>query len=86
MSNGNIIVTSTVNKVTWVVDESSYKRALKRIKSLKSAHEKPAKALEAAQKRASQSEGKAALAAAKAQTAKLRQAKQISAEQQKQAQ
>ncbi len=43
MSNGNIIVTSTVNKVTWVVDESSYKRALKRIKSLKSAHEKPAK-------------------------------------------
>lgn len=86
MSNGNIIVTSTVNKVTWVVDESSYKRALKRIKSLKSAHEKPAKALEAAQKRASQSGGKAALAAAKAQTAKLRQAKQISAEQQKQAQ
>lgn len=86
MSNGNIIVTSTVNKVTWVVDESSYKRALKRIKSLKRAHEKPAKALEAAQKRASQSEGKAALAAAKAQTAKLRQAKQISAEQQKQAQ
>lgn len=86
MSNGNIIVTSTVNKVTWVVDESSYKRALKRIKSLKNAHEKPAKALEAAQKRASQSEGKAALAAAKAQTAKLRQAKQISAEQQKQAQ
>ncbi len=86
MSNGNIIVTSTVNKVTWVVDESSYKRALKRIKSLKSAHEKPAKALEAAQKRASQSEGKAALAAAKAQAAKLRQAKQISAEQQKQAQ
>ncbi|HDS5968272.1 chemotaxis protein [Klebsiella pneumoniae] len=86
MSNGNIIVTSTVNKVTWEVDESSYKRALKRIKSLKSAHEKPAKALEAAQKRASQSEGKAALAAAKAQTAKLRQAKQISAEQQKQAQ
>lgn len=86
MSNGNIIVTSTVNKVTWVVDESSYKRALKRIKSLKSAHEKPAKSLEAAQKRASQSEGKAALAAAKAQTAKLRQAKQISAEQQKQAQ
>lgn len=86
MSNGNIIVTSTVNKVTWVVDESSYKRALKRIKSLKSAHEKPAKVLEAAQKRASQSEGKAALAAAKAQTAKLRQAKQISAEQQKQAQ
>ncbi|HFK3783541.1 TPA: chemotaxis protein [Klebsiella oxytoca] len=86
MSNGNIIVTKTVNQVEWLVDESSYKRALKRIKSLKSAHEKPAKALEAAQKRASQSEGKAALAAAKAQTAKLRQAKQISAEQQKQAQ
>ncbi|MFA7936092.1 chemotaxis protein [Klebsiella oxytoca] len=86
MSNGNIIVSKTVNQVEWLVDESSFKRALKRIKSLKSAHEKPAKALEAAQKRASQSEGKAALAAAKAQTAKLRQAKQISAEQQKQAQ
>ncbi|HDU3555729.1 TPA: chemotaxis protein [Klebsiella quasipneumoniae subsp. similipneumoniae] len=86
MSNGNIIVSKTVNQVEWLVDESSFKRALKRIKSLKTEHEKPAKALEAAQKRASQSEGKAALAAAKAQTAKLRQAKQISAEQQKQAQ
>lgn len=83
---GNIIVTKTVNQVEWLVDESSYKRALKRIKSLKSAHEKPAKALEKAQMRTAQSEGKAALAAAKAQTAKLRQAKQISAEQQKQAQ
>ncbi|MFW4020377.1 chemotaxis protein [Klebsiella pneumoniae] len=86
MSNGNIIVSKTVNQVEWLVDESSFKRALKRIKSLKTEHEKPAKALEAAQKRASQSEGKAALAAAKAQTAKLLQAKQISAEQQKQAQ
>ncbi|WP_427154014.1 chemotaxis protein [Klebsiella oxytoca] len=86
MSNGNIIVSKTVNQVEWLVNESSFKRALKRIKSLKTEHEKPAKALEAAQKRASQSEGKAALAAAKAQTAKLRQAKQISAEQQKQAQ
>ena len=86
MSNGNIIVSTLTNRVEWLVDESSYKRALKRIKSLKSAHEKPAKALEAAQKRTAQSEGKAALAAAKAQTAKLRQAKQISAEQQKQAQ
>lgn len=86
MSNGNIIVSKTVNQVEWLVDESSFKRALKRIKSLKTEHEKPAKALEAAQKRASQSEGKTALAAAKAQTAKLRQAKQISAEQQKQAQ
>ena len=86
MSNGNIIVSTLTNRVEWLVDESSYKRALKRIKSLKSAHEKPAKALEAAQKRTAQSEGKAALAAAKAQTAKLRQAKQISTEQQKQAQ
>ncbi|EPR9617579.1 chemotaxis protein [Escherichia coli] len=86
MSNGNIIVSKTVNQVEWLVDESSFKRALKRIKSLKTEHEKPAKALEAAQKRASQSEGKAALAAAKAQTAKLRQAEQLSKQQQKQAQ
>ena len=86
MSNGNIIVSTLTNRVEWDVDRTSYGRALKAVKSLKSAHEKPAKALEAAQKRASQSEGKAALAAAKAQTAKLRQPKQISAEQQKQAQ
>ncbi|VAP92512.1 Uncharacterised protein [Klebsiella pneumoniae] len=86
MSNGNIIVSKTVNQVEWLVDESSFKRALKRIKSLKTEHEKPAKALEAAQKRTAQSEGKAALAAAKAQTAKLRQAEQLSKQQQKQAQ
>ncbi|EIW9589174.1 chemotaxis protein [Klebsiella pneumoniae] len=86
MSNGNIIVSTLTNRVEWDVDRTSYGKALKAVKSLKAAHEKPAKALEAAQKRASHSEGKAALAAAKAQTAKLRQAKQISAEQQKQAQ
>ncbi len=86
MSNGNIIVSTLTNRVEWDVDRTSYGKALKAVKSLKAAHEKPAKALEAAQKRTAQSEGKAALAAAKAQTAKLRQAKQISAEQQKQAQ
>ncbi|HBQ5450231.1 TPA: chemotaxis protein [Klebsiella pneumoniae] len=86
MSNGNIIVSTLTNRVEWDVDRTSYGKALKRIKSLKAAHEKPAKALEKAQRRTAQSEGKAALAAAKAQTAKLRQAKQISAEQQKQAQ
>ncbi|MCD5925152.1 chemotaxis protein [Klebsiella pneumoniae] len=86
MSNGNIIVSTLTNRVIWDVDQTSYGKALKAVKSLKAAHEKPAKALEKAQKRATQSEGKAALAAAKAQTAKLRQAKQISAEQQKQAQ
>lgn len=47
-------------------------KSQKKIISLKAAHEKPAKALEKAQKRTVQSEGKAALAAAKAQTAKLR--------------
>ncbi|HCI5948127.1 TPA: chemotaxis protein [Klebsiella quasipneumoniae subsp. quasipneumoniae] len=82
----NIIVSKTVNQVEWSVDRTSFGRAMKAVKSLKAAHERPAKALEAAQKRTAQSEGKAALAAAKAQTAKLRQAKQISAEQQKQAQ
>ncbi|HFT7899171.1 TPA: chemotaxis protein [Klebsiella pneumoniae] len=86
MSNGNIIVSTLTNRVEWNVDRTSYGKALKAVKSLKAAHEKPAKALEAAQKRASQSEGKAALAAAKAQTAKLRQAEQLSKQQQKQAQ
>ncbi|MHA0996214.1 chemotaxis protein [Enterobacter ludwigii] len=86
MANGNIIVTKTVNEVTWSVDRTSYGRALKAVKSIKAAHEKPAKALEKAQKRTAQSEGKSALAAAKAQTARLRQAEQLSKQQQKQAQ
>lgn len=86
MANGNIIVTETVNEVTWSVDRTAFGRALKAVKSIKAAHEKPAKALEKAQKRTVQTEGKAALAAAKAQTAKLRQAEQLSKQQQKQAQ
>lgn len=86
MANGNIIVTKVVNEVTWGVDRTSYGRALKAVKSIKAAHEKPAKALEKAQKRTAQSEGKAALAAARAQTAKLRQAQQLGKEQQRQAQ
>ncbi|MHA5029198.1 chemotaxis protein [Enterobacter mori] len=83
---GNIIVSTLTNRVVWDVDQTSYGKALKAVKSIKSAHEKPAKALEKAQKRTIQSEGKAALAAAKAQTAKLRQAEQLSKQQQKQAQ
>lgn len=86
MANGNIIVTKTVNAVTWEVDETSYQKALKRIKSLKTVQEKPAKALEQAQKRATQSEGKAQLQAARAQTQRLKLAQRLSAEQQKQAQ
>ncbi|HCI3132852.1 chemotaxis protein [Klebsiella pneumoniae] len=86
MSNGNIIVSTLTNRVEWDVDRTSYGKALKAVKSLKAAHEKPAKALEQAQKRTAQMEGKAALASAKAQTAKLRQAEQLSKQQQKQAQ
>lgn len=86
MANGNIIVSKTINAVEWAVDRTSYGRALKAVKSIKAAHEKPAKALEKAQKRTAQSEGKAALAAARAQTAKLRQAQQLGKEQQRQAQ
>lgn len=86
MSGTNKIVTSTVNEISWITDDASYQKAKKKIISLKAAHEKPAKALEKAQKRTVQSEGKAALAAAKAQTAKLRQAEQFSKQQQKQAQ
>lgn len=86
MSGTNKIVTSTVNEITWITDDASYQKAKKKIISLKAAHEKPAKALEKAQKRTAQSDGKSALAAAKAQTAKLRQAEQLSKQQQKQAQ
>lgn len=84
--SGNIIVSTTTNRVVWDVDQTSYGKALKAVKSIKAAHEKPAKALEQAQKRTAQMEGKAALASAKAQTAKLRQAEQLSKQQQKQAQ
>ncbi|MGU3489017.1 chemotaxis protein [Enterobacter bugandensis] len=86
MSGTNKIVTSTVNEISWITDDASYQKAKKKIISLKAAHEKPAKALEKAQKKVQASEGKAALAAAKAQTARLRQAEQLSKQQQKQAQ
>lgn len=86
MSGTSKIVVSTVNEIRFETDSASYKRSLQKIKSLKEAYEKPAKALEKAQKRTVQGEGRAALAAAKAQTAKLRQAEQLSKQQQKQAQ
>lgn len=83
---GNIIVTTTSNRVIWDVDNNSYSRALKKIKSLKEAHEKPSQRYAATAKKIQQGEGKAALAAAKAQTAKLRQVEQLTKQQQKQAQ
>ncbi len=86
MSNGNIIVSTLTNRVEWDVDRTSYGRALKTVKSLKAAHEKPAKALEKAQKRTAQSEGKAALAAAKAQAQRLSLAQKTAQQQQKIAQ
>lgn len=86
MSASNKIIVSTVNEISFSTDNASYKRSLKKIKSLKDAYEKPAKAYQQTQKRTAQSEGKAALAAAQAQTAKLRQAEQLSKQQQKQAQ
>lgn len=86
MSGTNYTVSTLTNKVVWDVDENSYQRALKRIKKLREENEAPQKKLEQAQKRATQSEGKAALAAAKAQTQRLKLAQRLSAEQQKQAQ
>lgn len=86
MSNGNIIVSTLTNRVIWDVDQTSYGKALKAVKSLKAAHEKPAKALEKAQKRTAQSEGKAALAAAKAQAQRLSLAQKTAQQQQKIAQ
>lgn len=86
MSGTNYTVSTLVNKVTWAVDEDSYQRALKRIKKLKAENEAPQKKLEQAQKRIANNEGKAALESAKAQTAKLKLAQRLSAEQQKQAQ
>ncbi|HEC2551128.1 TPA: chemotaxis protein [Raoultella ornithinolytica] len=86
MSNGNIIVSTLTNRVEWDVDRTSYGKALKAVKSLKTVHEKPAKALEKAQKRTAQSEGKAALAAAKAQAQRLSLAQKTAQQQQKIAQ
>lgn len=86
MSGTNKIVTSTVNEISWITDDASYQKAKKKIISLKTAHEKPAKALEKAQKRTAQSEGKAALEAARAQTQRLKMAQKLSLEQQRQAQ
>ncbi|HDW3932987.1 TPA: chemotaxis protein [Escherichia coli] len=86
MSGTNKIVTSTVNEISWITDDASYQKAKKKIISLKAAHEKPAKALEKAQKRTVQSEGKAALEAARAQTQRLKMAQKLSLEQQRQAQ
>ncbi|MCS2164987.1 chemotaxis protein [Scandinavium manionii] len=84
--SGNIIVTTTRNDVIWSVDQNSYSRALKKIKSLKEEQEKPSKQYQQTQKKIQQSEGKAALQAAKAQTQRLKLAQQLGAEQQKQAQ
>ncbi|AFC21396.1 tail length tape measure protein [Cronobacter phage vB_CsaM_GAP31] len=43
----NIIVTQTVNKVTWDVDKTSFGRAMKAVKSLKTEWEKAGKAFSA---------------------------------------
>ncbi|MCF8580971.1 chemotaxis protein [Enterobacter ludwigii] len=85
-SGTNKIVSSLVNEISWITDDASYQKAKKKIISLKAAHEKPAKALEKAQKRTAQSEGKAALEAARAQTQRLKMAQKLSLEQQRQAQ
>ena len=74
MSGASKIVVSTVNEIRFETDSASYKRSLQKIKSLKEAYEKPAKALEKAQKRTAQSEGKSALEAARAQTQRLKMA------------
>lgn len=88
MSSGttNKIVTSTVNIVSWEISRYSYEAAKKKILSLQQLTTKPAKALEQAQKRTAQSEGKAALEAARAQTQRLKMAQKLSLEQQRQAQ
>ena len=88
MSSGatNKIVTSTVNIVSWEISRSSYEAAKKKILSLQQLTTKPAKALEQAQKRTAQSEGKSALEAARAQTQRLKMAQKLSLEQQRQAQ
>lgn len=88
MSSGatNKIVTSTVNIVSWEISRSSYEAAKKKILSLQQLTTKSAKALEQAQKRTAQSEGKSALEAARAQTQRLKMAQKLSLEQQRQAQ
>lgn len=86
MSTTNYTVSTLVNKVVWDVDETSYQKALKRIKSLKTAQEKPAKALEQARKKTAQVEGKSALLTAKAETPRLKTLDAMTKEKMKQAQ
>lgn len=86
MSSGNVIITETVNKISWWVDRTSYGNALKKIKSIKAAHEATGEKYQRSARKIQQSEGKAALEAAKRQTERLKIAQKLTLEQQRQIQ
>lgn len=85
MANGNIIVTSTINRVSWQVDQNSFNRARNKIKSLKKFAEAAGKSFDQATRKLQQANGKTQLQQARAETRRLKLNQQLTAEAQKQA-
>lgn len=61
MANGNIIVTSTINRVSWQVDQNSFTRARNKINSLKKFAESAGKSFDQATRKLQQANGKTQL-------------------------
>ncbi|HDX5343354.1 TPA: tape measure protein [Citrobacter sedlakii] len=85
MANGNIIVTSTINRVSWQVDQNSFTRARNKIKSLKKFAESAGKSFDQATRKLQQANGKTQLQQARAETQRLKLNQRLTAEAQKQA-
>lgn len=84
MANGNIIVTSTINRVSWQVDQNSFNRARNKIKSLKKFAESAGKSFDQATRKLQQTNGKTQLQQARAETQRLKLNQRLTAEAQKQ--
>lgn len=84
MANGNIIVTSTINRVSWQVDQNSFTRARNKIKSLKKFAESAGKSFDQATRKLQQANGKTQLQQARAETQRLKLNQRLSAEARKQ--
>ena len=84
MANGNIIVTSTINRVSWQVDQNSFTLARNKIKSLKKFAESAGKSYDQATRKLQQANGKTQLQQARAETQRLKLNQRLTAEAQKQ--
>jgi hypothetical protein len=84
MANGNIIVTSTINRVSWQVDQNSFTRARNKINSLKKFAESAGKSFDQATRKLQQANGKTQLQQARAETQRLKLNQRLTAEAQKQ--